>query len=593
MKRPLVFFAVALCFGCFSSVICLLNFILGAVVAASFLAIIIITIDKNYFIQVGGFFLLGMVSIILYFNFNIVSSNLYNVRIIDKSQYYTLASYKNRKVVIIGDLKNVRLGQQLSLQGKFVKENNFSKGIIGSFTMTKYKLEKDDLITKLYSFKVNLNNKFNKYLSKERASLVMAMCYGDTSNIDSQQMSEFQTLGVIHAISVSGFHLAVIYVVFEKLIGIYPALVLSLLYVIFTGNQPSTVRAFLMIFFVKFSKKIYKKYDSISSIALSAIIILMVKPYYILDIGFALSYLSTLSIILFNKKITKKLIVLPRKINESVSISLSSQILSMPYVAFSIKNISTGFLMGNVVLLPLYTCIVLIGNIALIVSNVDILFEFCNKILNIVLTSIDGATSILLDFCPPVVYFNKQEAWTLVFFILSIILYKSGVKAAKHIPLILISYILIHNYCFFPQVIYVDSGKSDSIIIKYKNSTCLITDEPSGKKLDNYKKEFKTTRILSARDGENRLSLGGDYEIIISMSDYYLDKLKSMKVEVIYKNKNILFTRKDEIFVSEMNNKKNYDIIVVPKDPISAPLDFNVQNSYSYNIFLGRVFGLN
>ena len=159
--------------------------------------------------------------------------------------------------------------------------------------------------------------------------------------------------------------------------------------------------------------------------------------------------------------------------------------------------------------------------------------------------------------------------------------------------IILISYILIHNYCFFPQVIYVDSGKSDSIIIKYKNSTCLITDEPSGKKLDNYKKEFKTTRILSARDGENRLSLGGDYEIIISMSDYYLDKLKSMKVEVIYKNKNILFTRKDEIFVSEMNNKKNYDIIVVPKDPISAPLDFNVQNSYSYNIFLGRVFGLN
>ena len=126
MKRPLVFFAVALCFGCFSSVICLLNFILGAVVAASFLAIIIITIDKNYFIQVGGFFLLGMVSIILYFNFNIVSSNLYNVRIIDKSQYYTLASYKNRKIVIVGDLKNVKLGQQLELQGQFVKEYNFS-----------------------------------------------------------------------------------------------------------------------------------------------------------------------------------------------------------------------------------------------------------------------------------------------------------------------------------------------------------------------------------------------------------------------------------------------------------------------------------
>ncbi|MBC8061113.1 MAG: ComEC/Rec2 family competence protein [Clostridiaceae bacterium] len=593
MKKPLAFFSVALCFGCLSSLVCISNFVLGAVIAASFLALIIITIDKNYFAQVSGFFFIGMISIVLYFNFGIYNSNLYDVRIINKSQYYTVGSYKNRKILLIGDLKKVKEGQKLVIEGEFTREYNFSKGIVGSINIMKYKLQNDDLITKIYSFKINLYNKFKNYLSKDKASLVMAMCFGDTRNLDSQQKDDFQKMGVIHAISVSGFHLAVVYAVFEKLIGIYPSLAVSFLYVIFTGNQPSTIRAFLMIFFVKFSKKIYKTYDSISSIALSAIIILIVKPYYILDIGFQLSYLSTLSILLFNKEITKKLLFLPTKINESVSISLSSQILSMPCAVFSIKNISTGFLIGNIVLLPLYTCIVLIGNLALVFSSIDILFIFCNKILNVVLTSIDGATSILLGICPPIVYFNKQDAWTIVFFILSLILYKNGAKRCKYIPLILIVFILIHNYCFLPQITYVNSGKSDSIVIKYKNSTYLITDEPSGKNLNNYKKEFKTTEILSARDGKNRFRLGDNYEIIVSMSDYYKDKLKSMKVEVIYKNKNILFTRDNDFPVAEMNNKKNYDIIIIPKDNKIAPLDFNVENTYSYNIFLGRVLNLN
>lgn len=57
-----------------------------------------------------------------------------------------------------------------------------------------------------------------------------------------------------------------------------------------------------MIIILKLSKKVFRKYDSLSSISLAAIIILLNKPYYILDIGFMLSFLSTLGILLYNKK---------------------------------------------------------------------------------------------------------------------------------------------------------------------------------------------------------------------------------------------------------------------------------------------------
>jgi len=48
----------------------------------------------------------------------------------------------------------------------------------------------------------------------------MALCYGDTGYLSKSQKSEFQQLGVVHAVSVSGFHMAVIFKVLESLIGL-------------------------------------------------------------------------------------------------------------------------------------------------------------------------------------------------------------------------------------------------------------------------------------------------------------------------------------------------------------------------------------
>ena len=51
------------------------------------------------------------------------------------------------------------------------------------------------------------------------------------------------------------------------------------------------------------SKIFYRKSDVINNISISCFIILIINPYNILNLGFQLSFLGTLGIVLFNKKI--------------------------------------------------------------------------------------------------------------------------------------------------------------------------------------------------------------------------------------------------------------------------------------------------
>jgi len=111
---------------------------------------------------------------------------------------------------------------------------------------------------------------------------------------------------------------------------------------------------------------------------LAAIILLIIRPFSILDIGFMLSFLCVLGIIVYNKKMKKVLYKLPSALNESFSLSLSSQIFSTPYAIVALKTFSLGFLFSNLLLLPLYTVVVVLGNIGLVCSAFYKIFNLIN-----------------------------------------------------------------------------------------------------------------------------------------------------------------------------------------------------------------------
>ncbi|MFL0247432.1 ComEC/Rec2 family competence protein [Candidatus Clostridium stratigraminis] len=587
--KPLVFYGIALFIGCISYIAFKNSLVIGAVLTASFLIIILSTIDTKYSIIILSFLFLGILSSHLYYNME-VDSNTFNIRLTKYNEFYSYGILNGRNVLLKGNLKKEDEGLNLIIKGKFEDIRDYEKGIVGTIYVDSALSGKKDFISSISTFKQKLYNKFKTYLGEERAALIMSLCFGEANYLSDIQKNDFKKLGVVHAISVSGFHMAIIYKVLEGVFGIGISIFVSLLYALFTGAQPATLRAFLMIFILKMSKKVFKNYDGLSALSLSGIIILTLKPYYCLDLGFILSYLSTLGIMLYYNKIRRALYYIPNKLNESISLTLSAQVFSMPYAALSLGNLSFGFIPGNIVLLPIYTVLVLIGNIALLFYKIDFIFNLLNKFLELIMLILEGATYSLLLITPQVVYINFFESCSILLIIISFILIKRGMNNLKPVPLLIVILVAINNYKFFPNIQYIDLGASDGVIIEYKLNKILIVNdgENIGNNIKTINNKFNFSRII--KNSKEGLSLKISTNFYLKTLPNLNSEAGELNLEVYSNNNPIIFTRNSQNFMDI--DLKKCDIIVLPQKSyyFSKNVTINNLKTSSYDIVFNKAY---
>lgn len=400
MNNPLVFYCISTIIGILSYIVLNQNIILGAVIAASFFGILYFNIDKKFCILCSLFACLSFISAYLYFDIKIPQDVTLNIRINNKNTYYAEGSYLGRNFNLQGNLNKVNVGDLVCVSGAFSENIDYDNGIIGDLKVKQIKYVKKDLISQIYDFRRTIYEKYSKEMGEDYAGIIMSLCFGDTSNLSREYKNNLKTLGIIHAVSVSGMHIGVIYIVMEKILGIWGALIVSLIYVIFTGSLPATFRSFIMIAILKLSYKVYKNYNALASLAFSALIMLVLKPYYLLNIGFDLSYFATLGIIIFYKRIRRGLYKLPQKLNDALSVTLSAQLFSVPYCLLVLGNFSGGFILGNLIIVPVYSAIVLLGNGGIFLFNFNYAFSLLCKLIEGILKSLDGVIDDLLLVTP-------------------------------------------------------------------------------------------------------------------------------------------------------------------------------------------------
>lgn len=557
LKKVLLYYCISLIIGCISALLYLKTAYLGAVIlTASFLVSIAIIDKKKYSLLIISFYIIGVLAYINYYNIQIINERIC-VRIVKNLENSSIAQYKNRNILIYGELKNCREGTKICIEGKFQKEEDYARGTVGVYKVIKSYDAGSDVISKLYAFKREVYNRYKERLGEKYAGIVVATCFGDTSNISEADKQDFNKLGILHVVSVSGLHLALIYKLLEGIIGLQGALIAAFIYVIFTGGASATIRAFIMIIILKLSKKVFKKYDALSALAFSAMLLILWRPYYISDIGFILSYLSMLGIFLTYNKTKYMLKFLPIKLNETISLSISAQTFSAPYVIATMNSFSLGFLFGNIFLLPMYSGIVIIGNLALLVYKFDFIFNILCTIIKLIMLAIEGGSEILKACSPPISYMNYNMSIYIVLIYISYILYRSGKKYYKYLPLIILPLLVMDNYKLFPQVQYIKTSNMSYIAINYKANKILITDKYS---ISNIKK-YNIIEKLSI----NNTIINEENAFKLTMNN--ICKMSIYKQENTQKYKNIIFeTNKQNLVItaneaSALVDFKNYDII--------------------------------
>ncbi|MEW4486954.1 DNA internalization-related competence protein ComEC/Rec2 [Thalassoglobus sp. JC818] len=147
---------------------------------------------------------------------------------------------------------------------------------------------------------------FVEYLSPKSQSLALSMLLGDRTQLTKQDREIFQESGAMHLLAISGLHVGILagfVTLISRLVGLserktaVAILVVTVLYAGLTNHRPPVLRATLLICLVIFGTTRRRHVDLLNALACCAIILLLISPEDLFDLGAQLSFLAVLAII--------------------------------------------------------------------------------------------------------------------------------------------------------------------------------------------------------------------------------------------------------------------------------------------------------
>ncbi|MEQ8155777.1 MAG: ComEC/Rec2 family competence protein [Clostridiaceae bacterium] len=411
------------------------------------------------------FFILSIGNNFFYYSIPFVPEGNYSVRITGKCFEEYKGIYKGRRILIKENYLKLNVGSRYLIRGEFMPDSDKSQGTAGIIYQEGCSYEFKDMVSYLYKYKEKVYEEIKKYSDKETAAMISAISFGYTDELSSEQKNDMKYWGLIHIVSVSGFHLAMIYKILEKTAGYKAALVVCAFYVVFTGSSSPALRAFIMIIVLKMGEKFFREYNPISALAFSGILICLTTPYSPLDLGFQLSYLATAGIILFNNRLNKYFHALPKYIRESLAISISPQILSLPVAGISIGGISLNSMLTNLILMPFFSLIVILGNLLLITYEWRGLFLVIVRISYMITILINRLLSILKYISLPIVNTEKEIIYFYIICLGCFYFVKEGFEQFKYFPAFITIPLII---CIYSPLVKINIEKGRELRVSYR-----------------------------------------------------------------------------------------------------------------------------
>lgn len=288
-------------------------------------------------------------------------------------------------------------------------------------------------------FKERRANSYLRKIETEASYLIGRLSLGFSPMTSEMVDHLFKVTGTQYLASISGFHLNLVIGFFaatflqklSKKVRSVCLIVFSCLFLVFIGIKIPLVRAFLMLFFGLFSNGLMKRQSSsILNLLWSALFITYTDISILNTISFQLSYVATLSIILFGKLFKSGIlenlhISLPFKNEKNTD---KSSILSK-VLNYTFSSLKIGIYV-SIALIPLLSYH--FGEVSLITLIVSVLLTWLVPVLVLLglalflLSLLEENTSILVIFSLPLVFISRVFLFILRLFDRDIYLYKTG-----------------------------------------------------------------------------------------------------------------------------------------------------------------------
>ncbi|MBQ9670530.1 MAG: ComEC/Rec2 family competence protein [Prevotella sp.] len=238
-------------------------------------------------------------------------------------------------------------------------------------------------------FRHKIENRLQKAgLDDTSMSVVAAMTLGDKRYLDRSLYETFSQTGSAHILALSGMHLGIIFMLLYAMLrsryfdwireGILLFLIWS--FVLVVGMPVSAIRAAIMMSIYIVADMFTEQKQPVNSLSLAAIILLVIQPTTLFDIGFQLSFTSVFSILLLFDSICNVINIPHKKVYKPLRIAWSMLVVSFvaqlgtfPLQLYHFGRTSVYFLLSNLIVIPA-AYIIIIGTIAmLLTANIPIL----------------------------------------------------------------------------------------------------------------------------------------------------------------------------------------------------------------------------
>jgi competence protein ComEC len=263
-------------------------------------------------------------------------------------------------------------------------------------------------------------------------ALATALVLGVTDGLDNELLSAYKATGAMHVLAVSGLHVGILYGILlfalkplhRLKFGPWILAGISILvlwgYAFVTGLSPSVLRAVTMFSFVALAKPAGHRTNIYNTLAASAFCVLWYDPFFLMSVGFQLSYLAVLGIVYMQSGLYNLWEPNNRWLDEMwkvTCVSIAAQLATVALGLFYFHQFPNYFLLSNLFVIPgsflvllLGLAILVTGFIPPIASALGFVMEWIIKALNFIVFAIEDFPFSVIEN----VYITPFQCWLLM-----------------------------------------------------------------------------------------------------------------------------------------------------------------------------------
>lgn len=363
-------------------------------------------------------------------------------------------------------------------------------------------------VKRIFSFiKFYLSNRINASLKGQEREFLKGALLGERNEIEDSVIENFQKTGIYHILAISGLHIGIISLILFKLLrflgiperkGYLILIAILVFYTLLLECKAPIFRASLIVILFLMSKLIWKDHFFLNSLSLSAFVLLLFNPHFIIDPGFLLTYSATFFIAIYTERILrglpfpdlkfKFLNKIYSKISLLFSMSVSATLGTLPIIALYFNRVVFASILFNLLAIPVF--------IVLIYLTIPwlLILIFSTEVASFLSIFVKIPVSLILLISkieiPNYLSFRIPTPHLMVFFLyllsFSLIPFTKKLLLKFALNILFISTLIL--ICTYPfpsfsrefKVTFIDIGPGDSTLVEFPGTKKMLIDGGGG-----------------------------------------------------------------------------------------------------------------